>query len=379
MIVNNYIVLDLETTGLSFEDEILEIAIIDEKGKTLLQTLVRPTRHKTWVSAQRVHGISPKMVEDQPILDELLPKIKSIIQGREVVIYNADYDCMYLPIIEWTSNVHCCMISFASHMSSEKWWELSEAARYVLWEKPKGEKLHRATTDCLATLAVWQYLHDPKVRDQVKQKKEADRLGKEVKYTLWEYETIKERELLRQSANFFIQWLSQNNYHQPQQIKHDKAKFYQEWINYTYNGLNSIANAILTSTKYETLILFKKRNYPTTYKSLQHLKRLFQQASKQFDEKQFTPIGLYTNNSYENPKAWLLYDARNIEKIIAAADYHVSGYEQRKAMGFYTATELMKMGIPKEQWKCVGSGQNRLSFSEYWIYEIVSDKKGVEQ
>jgi DNA polymerase III epsilon subunit-like protein len=45
--------LDLETTGLDPRtDEIVEIGILDEDGRVLLDTLVRPVRHRSWPDAQ---------------------------------------------------------------------------------------------------------------------------------------------------------------------------------------------------------------------------------------------------------------------------------------------------------------------------------------
>ena len=68
--------LDLETTGLDPRaDEIVEIGILDEDGQVLLDTLVRPVRHRSWPGAQRVDGIAPADVQDAPTLDELRPRI----------------------------------------------------------------------------------------------------------------------------------------------------------------------------------------------------------------------------------------------------------------------------------------------------------------
>ncbi|PQQ37227.1 hypothetical protein C6H68_14210 [Photorhabdus luminescens] len=55
--------LDTETTG--FEpsyDELLEIAIVDDQGVTLLNTLLKPLVLTEWQEAQYIHGITPTMV-----------------------------------------------------------------------------------------------------------------------------------------------------------------------------------------------------------------------------------------------------------------------------------------------------------------------------
>jgi DNA polymerase-3 subunit epsilon len=63
------VVLDAETTGLNASnDEIIEIAIIDDQGLTLIDTLIRPTRNKRWAETQSIHGITPENVLGAPVL-----------------------------------------------------------------------------------------------------------------------------------------------------------------------------------------------------------------------------------------------------------------------------------------------------------------------
>jgi DNA polymerase-3 subunit epsilon len=66
---NRLVILDTETTGLNASNnEIIEIAIIDDQGLTLIHTLVRPTRNKRWTEAQSIHGITPEDVLGAPVL-----------------------------------------------------------------------------------------------------------------------------------------------------------------------------------------------------------------------------------------------------------------------------------------------------------------------
>ena len=58
--------LDTETTGLSAEDEIVEITIIDDNGEPLINTLLKPVNHTHWPDAERVHGISPIDIRHAP-------------------------------------------------------------------------------------------------------------------------------------------------------------------------------------------------------------------------------------------------------------------------------------------------------------------------
>jgi len=94
--------LDTETTGLrgcyaGGSDEIVELAILDDRGKPLVNQVVRPPRRKLWPQAQRIHGISPAMVANAPKLDELLPQVARAIHGCVVVIQNPAIDRQFFP------------------------------------------------------------------------------------------------------------------------------------------------------------------------------------------------------------------------------------------------------------------------------------------
>ena len=84
--------LDLETTGLEPEDEVVAIGILDAQGAPLLDSLVRPQGPTAWPEAQRSHGISPDDVATAPTWAELATRIHTAVADRQVVIYNADFD-----------------------------------------------------------------------------------------------------------------------------------------------------------------------------------------------------------------------------------------------------------------------------------------------
>ena len=69
----DYVVFDLETTGLSPEtDEIIEISGIrvrDGKAVEEFSTLVNPGRSIPY-AATRINGITDKMVQDAPVLKD---------------------------------------------------------------------------------------------------------------------------------------------------------------------------------------------------------------------------------------------------------------------------------------------------------------------
>lgn len=163
----DYLVLDTETTGLR-DAEICQIAIIDDKGQSLLDTLVKTTRPIP-TDAQAIHGISTAMVQSAPTFAELLPTIKSILTDCDVIVYNAVYDRGMLhqsaekagiAKVEWKEIARwwCAMEAFApiygdwNHRHGNyKWQTLSTAARYY---QVNVENAHTAIGDCLMTLGV---------------------------------------------------------------------------------------------------------------------------------------------------------------------------------------------------------------------------------
>jgi DNA polymerase-3 subunit epsilon len=84
--------LDTETTGLTNADEIVEIAVIDHDGQTLINELVKPSR-KIPYDATQIHGITDEMVSGAlkfPIA--WATKVRPALFGRTIAIYNAGFD-----------------------------------------------------------------------------------------------------------------------------------------------------------------------------------------------------------------------------------------------------------------------------------------------
>lgn len=164
----NYLILDTETTGVDSLSEIVSIAVINAKGETLMDTLVRPVQSIP-ASATAIHGISDAHVKDA----EMLPynELVAMLNGKQVVVYNADYDSAMLyrsmraagfPYIDWSriATWHCAMKEFARiykdydfRRKSYRWKKLSLACEYY---KIPVVDAHNALADCQATLKVCQ-------------------------------------------------------------------------------------------------------------------------------------------------------------------------------------------------------------------------------
>ena len=97
---DDWTILDTETTGL-YDAQIVEIAIIDRTGQTLLDTFIKPTIPIP-PETTALHGITDAMVADAPSFPEVYPRIMEVLKGKRVLIYNSAFDIKILN--------YCCQL-----------------------------------------------------------------------------------------------------------------------------------------------------------------------------------------------------------------------------------------------------------------------------
>lgn len=150
--------LDTETTGLGDDAEICDVAVVAVDGTVLLDTLVRPWRAIPEAATQ-VHGITLAMVLDAPYWEDVAPRLRSLLYGRRVIVYNAAYDagvvnalgrrCFVPKQPDVAVGWECAMEAFAAYWGARryrsgfKWWKLSTAAERLGVEPGT----HRALAD----------------------------------------------------------------------------------------------------------------------------------------------------------------------------------------------------------------------------------------
>lgn len=166
-----FYVLDTETTALK-RGEICQIGIIDSDANVMLDSLVKTVNAIPDV-VTAIHSIDDEMVKDAPTWIDLAPRIKQILDGQVLVVYNAIYDRSFmhqtqelhnLPKIEWAEicQWNCAMEAYAEfygeinpRFGTYTWQKLSVAAARCGVEVKDA---HSALGDCLMTLGVVKHM-----------------------------------------------------------------------------------------------------------------------------------------------------------------------------------------------------------------------------
>jgi DNA polymerase-3 subunit epsilon len=87
--------IDTETTGMHHYSEIIEVAIVDEIGRTCFHTLVKP---KTMIepNATQVHHITQQHVSNAPLYEEIFDDMMFHLLNKVVIAYHASFDIRLL-------------------------------------------------------------------------------------------------------------------------------------------------------------------------------------------------------------------------------------------------------------------------------------------
>lgn len=120
----DYCVVDLETTGLSSDDRIIEIGILqvqDDQIKSGYCTLVNPARRIS-AGASSVNGITDADLVGMPTYADVAPDVACMLLGGVVVAHNAAFDVRFL----------CAMLEEAGYDGEIRYIDTVSFARSVL-------------------------------------------------------------------------------------------------------------------------------------------------------------------------------------------------------------------------------------------------------
>ncbi|EDT2962844.1 3'-5' exonuclease [Salmonella enterica subsp. enterica] len=364
--------LDTETTGLNtVSDALLEIAVVDDSGDTLLNTLIRPPEQVTaWPAAQRVHRITPEMVAGAPALAEIAPQIMAAVRDQDVIIYNAGFDAGFLgDLLAGARSVQCCMRAWAEHAGEWSDWhndwrlhKLDAAAAAVCFTWP-GEK-HRAQADAQACRAVWQYLRDEAERRRVDLQHRDRRHAREADYALAEIrrrEECRNDERNRQAGEFIAHWwvgLYGTRTHWCSALPVRQA---EEAFAAVFFGKS--LRLLALEEEFETV-------YRTTKSIPPQLHAINWFSAGKWYRDELRPCAAYVGKK----QGWQLYHESECERIRELYPLRFSRPKLKNTEVLMTKTELLKAGFSRKQISAltpVAERQNGHSGEWYNLYKVM--------
>lgn len=166
----NFVILDTETTGIKGRRQILSIAILHANGTPLLNRYVK-NQIPIPMIATNIHGIKAEHLVDADSWHNIKPIVLGILRGKDVIVYNADYDrdmlgqtdeCFDLVAEDYHKYCrwHCAMLWYADFMGdwddyhqNNRWHKLTAAC---VQQNVPVKDAHGALADCRMTLALME-------------------------------------------------------------------------------------------------------------------------------------------------------------------------------------------------------------------------------
>lgn len=156
------LMLDTETTGLTKEDEVIEIAMADCKtGVTVFNSLIYSDKPSNEYAA-KVHKITPEMLEGSPTIGDVWEQIEAIVGNRVLLASNCSFDERLLNQSLAKHGLTCSFIWQDIQTLYRAYSLQGDAKKFPLKTEGMCRQLgivpgtHRAKDDVLAQIAILQ-------------------------------------------------------------------------------------------------------------------------------------------------------------------------------------------------------------------------------
>ncbi len=162
--------IDTETTGTTQKDVIIEMGVVDLEGRTVFESLVKPGMPIP-PDSTAVHGITEAQVANAPTWKEIWPELETLLTGRLVGMYNAEFDLRMMKQthnrywLDWTlkdKHFFCVMRHYAAFYGQAnkkgngyRFHKLEAAGAQAGIPLPNS---HRAVDDARLTAALFRYI-----------------------------------------------------------------------------------------------------------------------------------------------------------------------------------------------------------------------------
>lgn len=166
--MNNYVVVDLETTGLDPYKgcEIIEIGITEITQNAIIKNYSRLIKPKSYIPEfiTEITGITNQMVMNEKSIEEVLPNFRDYIGNKTIIAHNAKFDLKFLNYylerqnLEPITNFICTLELLKKNKNYKgKNKKLETACAYY---NIINEQAHRAASDTLATAKLFLKLKE---------------------------------------------------------------------------------------------------------------------------------------------------------------------------------------------------------------------------
>lgn len=169
-IIDDYCVLDIETTGLSWQnDQIIEIGIIKIRNSEIVAKygqLLNPNQRISHFITQ-LTGIDNHMVMGMPTIDDIKDDVYDFIGDDIIVGHNTAFDLNFIAnhFHQDLQNEYMDTLQFSRkvyhHMPHHRLTDMVEFLNLTNNE-------HRAIADCIATYELYEHLKEIIIQNHIK-------------------------------------------------------------------------------------------------------------------------------------------------------------------------------------------------------------------
>lgn len=167
---NNFVIMEMATTGDSSTDEIIQLVILDMTGALLLNQYFKPQKTISKVALER-HQINQLCLRQQPQWDECWGKIKEFIENKTILIPNTAYG---IRLFEQTCKRYNVPLDFQMDCICSRETIQHKFSLLSLFKTPETE-IHNPLKDSFETLKIL-YPKSPLYTEQSLAKNYFDRL-----------------------------------------------------------------------------------------------------------------------------------------------------------------------------------------------------------
>jgi DNA polymerase-3 subunit epsilon len=173
-LVDTYVVVDIETTGLeTFYDEIIELSAIKIKDNQIIDkytTLCKPKKEIDLFITQ-LTGITNEMLNSAPPIKDVIRDYVTFIGDSIVVGHNINFDINFI----YYNYYNICKEHFINnHMDTLRLARITlphlehhRLKDLIDYYNINSEQLHRGINDCLATYQVYLKLKDAIIKNNI--------------------------------------------------------------------------------------------------------------------------------------------------------------------------------------------------------------------